>query len=456
MSQDKKTQDHTLSGKPSRSAGSDSKADNTSETTRIAKKAGGAASASKIVPSSSTKAENAKAQAKHHTAHKQADTKKERHTHGVKVLVFGIILLLILGLGMRYADDAMTLIPPPLQAKLNGIIQRAVPDEGGADDMHHGDASSLPVGTASDRVSDISVQADDLPVDDQSDIMPQDIVTDQALTDASSSDEAVVPEDVITQDTENEAQSDNIAISPVDAIAVLSPHNALGEALSHAQERLLAGEQRIAELNGRLAQAQQMLEHTQAEYAQKQAVLYAYMQFKERARQGQPYAEPLAVLQSDTVLVTDKMAAQLSYVAPMADTGIATDAELRKAFGHLVEVHHDTNHVTQPPQSGIIARVQYHITSWLASLVRIRKIGNTHRGGDAASILAHAEYLLDTATLDEALTLLTSSNIAAEPELAAWIEQARMRADLHDRLLMMDVALQQVLQSSPDITGDVQ
>jgi len=154
------------------------------------------------------------------------------------------------------------------------------------------------------------------------------------------------------------------------------------------------------------------------------ALLLAVGQLATALDESHPFATPLAVLRrlaAARPAVAAELGPSLDAVAPAAERGIATLAELKAAFPAMAKAVVDRTGA--PDQGSIGARLLGRVEQ----LVTIRPVGGEVQGDEPAARIARAETRLAADDLAGAVAEVGAiTGIAAEPA-GAWLAAARAR-----------------------------
>lgn len=162
-----------------------------------------------------------------------------------------------------------------------------------------------------------------------------------------------------------------------------------------------AGDEKITAL-------QASVNDLQAQITQRFSVMSALAALKDAALAGEPFGAPMAQLSELTK--DNPMQEQLSQLAPYAESGTGTLADLQRQFEALI------------PQA--LAAKHQGIAKNLESLIRIRKTGEP-QGNDDEAILARAEARMNHSDIKAMLKEMSALSPAATDACAAWIAKAQ-------------------------------
>ncbi|GEM_PF-4340361 len=142
---------------------------------------------------------------------------------------------------------------------------------------------------------------------------------------------------------------------------------------------------------------------------------------------GEPYHYLLSSLQEP------ELAKPYAVLNRHAYDGVPTIASLQTDFNNAVSTYYRE---APPSDKGWLARIRHT----LSSLVQVRKVGATHLGADAGSVIARAEDYAQQGHLAKAL-----NSLQEHPEVAAhfanWSEQASMHLRARKAVATMKATL---------------
>ncbi|WP_425074286.1 COG4223 family protein [Sagittula sp. S175] len=215
------------------------------------------------------------------------------------------------------------------------------------------------------------------------------------------------------------------AVSPEAIAAYERELEALRSAVSEQQAALEAEKAALSQqLDQKTAEMQQIVEEARAletsaeDQARLAAARAALADVTARVQEGQPFAEPLAIVAENGVTVTDALSAT-------ADEGVPTVAALAASFPDAARDALAASRKAQSPEGEASGG---GLGAFFQSQLGARSV-TPQEGSSTDAILSRAEAAVRNGELATALTELEALPAEAKAAMDAWIARANQRSD---------------------------
>ncbi|MCI5049965.1 MAG: uroporphyrinogen-III synthase [Rickettsiales bacterium] len=234
----------------------------------------------------------------------------------------------------------------------------------------------------------------------------------------------------------------------IEELANLKAENeSLKATLEETLERLAKTEQdqlsdaRVKELisiKDKVEKLHQNVTESEQEKWQKIQMLTTYDQLRQSVLSGKPYANPFK--QFETAASDDKQLTEMvTSLAEYKDKGVPTLKALKAHFAEAIKTHWHMSVSGEDDQWADIRRN-------LSELIVIRKVGETHMGDDAASVIARAEAQLSNDKIGDATALIAGLDDKNKLPFNTWLSDAQSYMKAQQLLQQINVAMLQSMK----------